>query len=220
MLRRQLSHLSRECTARQGGASGTAHGWAACLLWAQRADFDRDGLHRAARGGRRVLPLVLQQLLQPLVRLAVSDRGNRCCLALAHGPRSSRSRRLPGSLGRRWRARGCGARSRAVLRCPGGRGLGRAAPSSAVGGLVCSPRGRAVGHARLLRRRPVRHAGRLGCLALRGANVLLQHLLLLVAILVVDGHRAVLVEVLDDAWEPARASPKAGFHALADLERG
>ena len=195
----------------------------ACLLWAQRADFDRDGLHRAARGGCRafplVQPLVQQQLLQPLVRLAVSDRGNRCCLALARGPRSSRSRRLPGRLGRRRRARGCGARSRAVLRRPGWRGLDRAAPSSAGGRRVGSPRGRAVGHARLLRRRPVRHAGLLGCLALRGADVLLQHLLLLVAIVVVDGHRAVLVEVLDDAWVPARASPKAGVHALADLER-
>ena len=47
----------------------------------------------------------------------------------------------------------------------------------------------------------------------------MQHPLLLVAIVVVDGQCAVLVEVLDDAWEPARASPKAGVHALADLER-
>ena len=49
--------------------------------------------------------------------------------------------------------------------------------------------------------------------------MLLRHPLLLVAIVVVDGQGAVLVDVLDDAREPARAALEAGVHALADLER-
>eukprot|EP00964_Phaeocystis_antarctica_P061381 scaffold36683_cov57-Phaeocystis_antarctica.AAC.3 len=58
------------------------------------------------------------------------------------------------------------------------------------------------------------------CLGLRRADVLSQHSLLLVAIVVVDGQRAVLVDVLDNAWEPVNsgAAPKAGVHALADVE--
>eukprot|EP00964_Phaeocystis_antarctica_P001346 scaffold713_cov60-Phaeocystis_antarctica.AAC.7 len=46
------------------------------------------------------------------------------------------------------------------------------------------------------------------------------HSLLLVAIIVVDGQRAVLVDVLDNAWEPVNscAAPEAGVHALADVE--
>eukprot|EP00964_Phaeocystis_antarctica_P095397 scaffold61869_cov65-Phaeocystis_antarctica.AAC.4 len=55
-------------------------------------------------------------------------------------------------------------------------------------------------------------------LGLRGADVLSQHSLLLVAIIVVDGQRAVHVDVLDNTWEPVPPTPEAGFHALADVE--
>eukprot|EP00964_Phaeocystis_antarctica_P078196 scaffold48628_cov54-Phaeocystis_antarctica.AAC.1 len=46
-----------------------------------------------------------------------------------------------------------------------------------------------------------------------------SHSILRVAVSVVDGHRAVLVVALNNAWEPAALLWEVGFHALAHLER-
>ena len=57
------------------------------------------------------------------------------------------------------------------------------------------------------------------CRLVSPTGVLPQHFLFLVAIVVVDGQRVVVVDVPDNAWEPSTLLAKAGVHTLANLER-